>query len=72
MGQSELLGAIVEGAVVILRDHRERGVFRVERLLDVAGVAHARLLSYRDGRFSVVPRAWLVACPAGVPAAGSP
>lgn len=59
------------GDLVIVRAAPARGAYRVERLLDVDGVAHARLLSYGDGGFSVLPLAEVAPCPPGTPAAGS-
>lgn len=67
-----MASAIDVGRLVVLRGQLELGVLRVERLLDVDGVAHARVLCYRDGRFSVVPLVALIACPPGTPVAGSP
>lgn len=58
------------GDLVILINARELGAHRVERLLDVAGSPHARLLSYRDGRFRVAPLGDVAPCPPGTPAAG--
>lgn len=66
-----MVRAIEVGRLVVLRGQLERGVLRVERLLDVDGVAHARVLGYRDGRFSVVPLAALAACPAGTAVTGA-
>lgn len=60
----------VEGDLVIVRAEPALGAFRVERLLTVDGKAHARLLSYRDGRFRVVPLDDVAPCPPGTPAAG--
>lgn len=64
------MGTIKVGRVVVLRGQHERGAYRVERLLDVGGVVHARLLAYRDGRFSLVPLNDVEPCPPGTPAAG--
>ncbi|MBI1945710.1 MAG: hypothetical protein HYS27_08440 [Deltaproteobacteria bacterium] len=58
------------GDLVILRSEPALGAHRVERVLDVGGAAHARLLSYRDGRFRVVPMDDVALCPPGTPAAG--
>lgn len=61
---------VTPGALVIVRSQPALGAHRVERLLDVDGAAHARLLSYGDGRFRVVPLADVAPCPPGTPAAG--
>lgn len=64
------MDGIQPGELVIVRGAPERGAFRVERLLTVGDAAHARLLSYGDGGFSVVPLTDVAPCPPGTPAAG--
>ena len=64
------MSGVVAGDLVIVRGSAPRGAFRVERLLAIDGKAHARLLSYQDGRFTVVPLDELAPCPPGTPAAG--
>lgn len=63
-------GRTAEGDLVIVRAEPALGAFRVERLLTVDGKVHVRLLSYRDGRFRVVPLDDVAPCPPGTPAAG--
>lgn len=64
------MSVLRDGDLVIVRGAPERGAFRIERLLDVDGVAHARLLAYRDGRFTVIALAHVAPCPPGTPAGG--
>ncbi len=62
---------VAPGALVVVRARPELGAHRVERVLDVEGAAHARLLAYRDGRFRVVPLAEVAPCPPGTAVQGT-
>lgn len=64
------MDSIAPGVLVIVRASPALGAYRVERLLDVDGAVHARLLSYADGRFRVLPLIDVAPCPPGTPAAG--
>lgn len=54
------------GDVVVLPAEPALGFGRLERLLDVDGQPHGRIILYADGRIVIRPLGQIAPCPPGV------